>query len=1042
VSDRLIVRGAREHNLRDVNLDLPRNSMIVFTGLSGSGKSSLAFDTIFAEGQRRYVESLSSYARQFLGQMDKPDVDFIEGLSPAVSIDQKSTSRNPRSTVGTITEVYDYLRLLFARVGEPHCPKCGRPISRQTPQQIVDRVLAMEDGTRFQVLAPVIRGRKGEYVDLFADLQSKGFARVRVDGTVYQLTEPPKLKKQEKHTIEVVVDRLAVKATAKQRLTDSIETALKLAAGVVVLEFVDLPEDDEHRERTFSEHLACMYDDLSFEALEPRSFSFNAPYGACPVCSGLGTKKEVDPELIIADPEKSLRQGAIQPWSTGQSAEYFLRLLEALGKDQGFTVDTPWRAVSDRAQKAILYGDDYQVHVRYRNRFGRQREYYTGFQGVVPWIERRHSDTESDWSRDKYEGYMRDVPCATCGGARLKPEILAVTIAGRNIAEICALSVGDSRDILGSMELTDRQKMIAERVLKEINARLRFLVDVGLDYLSLDRAAGTLSGGEAQRIRLATQIGSGLVGVLYVLDEPSIGLHQRDNHRLIETLERLRSLGNTLIVVEHDEDTIRSADWIVDIGPGAGEHGGHVVHSGPLEQLLANENSITGAYLSGRRSIPTPAIRRPQTPGRELVVHGAREHNLRNLNVSFPLGQLIAVTGVSGSGKSTLVNDILYATLANQINGARLVPGRHTRVSGVDQVDKVVGVDQSPIGRTPRSNPATYTGVFDHVRRLFAETTEAKIRGYGPGRFSFNVKGGRCEVCAGDGTIKIEMNFLPDVYVPCEECKGARYNRETLDVHYKSRTIAEVLDMPIEEAAKFFEAIPAIHRHLKTLVDVGLGYVRLGQPAPTLSGGEAQRVKLASELQKRSTGRTVYVLDEPTTGLHFEDIRKLLRVLEDLVDKGNTVIVIEHNLDVIKTADWLIDMGPEGGHKGGLVIAVGSPEEMAEVAESHTGQFLRRTLGLGGIPAGSDEAIARAHQANGGSANAPTKTAKSANGRAGSATNRAVGKPSVQKAAPAKKSATKATAAKVTPTNATKVAASKSAAADAVAKTTRKAAAR
>jgi excinuclease ABC subunit A len=1007
VSDRLIIRGAREHNLRDVNLDLPRNSMIVFTGLSGSGKSSLAFDTIFAEGQRRYVESLSSYARQFLGQMDKPDVDFIEGLSPAVSIDQKSTSRNPRSTVGTITEVYDYLRLLFARVGEPHCPKCGRPISRQTPQQIVDRVLAMDDGTRFQVLAPVIRGRKGEYVDLFADLQSKGFARVRVDGTVYQLTEPPKLKKQEKHTIEVVVDRLAVKANAKQRLTDSIETALKLASGVVVLEFVDLPEGDEHRERTFSEHLACMYDDLSFEALEPRSFSFNAPYGACPECSGLGTKKEVDPELIIPDQEKSLRQGAIQPWSTGQSAEYFLRLLEALGKDQGFNLDTPWRAISDRAQKAILYGDDYQVHVRYRNRFGRQREYYTGFQGAVPWIERRHSDTESDWSRDKYEGYMRDVPCATCGGARLKPEILAVTIAGRNIAEVCALSVGDCSEILGGMELSDRQKMIAERVLKEINARLRFLIDVGLDYLSLDRAAGTLSGGEAQRIRLATQIGSGLVGVLYVLDEPSIGLHQRDNHRLIETLERLRSLGNTLIVVEHDEDTIRTADWIVDIGPGAGEQGGHVVHSGTFDDLLTNEQSITGAYLAGRRSIPTPEIRRPRTPGRELVVHGAREHNLKNLTVGFPLGQLIAVTGVSGSGKSTLVNDILYATLANQINGARLVPGRHTRVSGVDLVDKVVGVDQSPIGRTPRSNPATYTGVFDHVRRLFAETTEAKIRGYGPGRFSFNVKGGRCEVCAGDGTIKIEMNFLPDVYVPCEECKGARYNRETLEVHYKGRTISEVLDMPIDEAEKFFEAIPAIHRHLKTLVDVGLGYVRLGQPAPTLSGGEAQRVKLASELQKRSTGRTVYVLDEPTTGLHFEDIRKLLKVLEGLVDKGNTVIVIEHNLDVIKTADWLIDMGPEGGHKGGLVIAVGSPEEMVEVPESHTGQFLRHTLHLDGEPTGSEAAIARAVEANGGGAVAAARTSTAA-GRAAKATQKAP----AQKSTGAKKTATRATPAK------------------------------
>jgi len=980
VADRLIIRGAREHNLRDVSLDLPRDAMIVFTGLSGSGKSSLAFDTIFAEGQRRYVESLSSYARQFLGQMDKPDVDFIEGLSPAVSIDQKSTSRNPRSTVGTITEVYDYLRLLFARVGEPHCPKCGRPISRQTPQQIVDRVLAMDDGTRFQVLAPVVRGRKGEYVDLFAELQAKGYARVRIDGVVYPLTEPPKLKKQEKHTIEVVVDRLTVKASAKQRLTDSVETALRLAAGVVLLEFVDLPEDDEHRERTFSEHLACPYDDLSFEAMEPRSFSFNAPYGACPDCTGLGTKKEVDPELVVPDVERTLREGAIQPWASGTTLEYFLRLLEALGDQEHFDIDTPWRALPSRAQKTILHGAEDQVHVRYRNKYGRERSYYTGFEGVVQWIERRHSDTESDWSRDKYEGYMRDVPCPTCGGARLKPEVLAVTIDGKSIAEVCNLSVGDCADLLGAMTLNDRQKMIAERVLKEINARLRFLVDVGLDYLSLDRPSGTLSGGEAQRIRLATQIGSGLVGVLYVLDEPSIGLHQKDNHRLIETLVRLKNLGNTLIVVEHDEDTIRTADWVVDIGPGAGEHGGRIVHSGSVDGLLKSKESMTGAYLSGRRQIPTPGMRRMQIPGRELVVQGAREHNLKNLTVSFPLGQFIAVTGVSGSGKSTLVNDILYTVLANQINGARLVPGRHTRITGTDEVDKVVGVDQSPIGRTPRSNPATYTGVFDNIRKLFAETTEAKVRGYGPGRFSFNVKGGRCENCAGDGTIKIEMNFLPDVYVPCEVCKSARYNRETLEVHYKGRTISEVLEMPIEEAATFFEAIPAIHRHLKTLVDVGLGYVRLGQPAPTLSGGEAQRVKLASELQKRSTGRTVYVLDEPTTGLHFEDIRKLLRVLESLVDKGNTVIVIEHNLDVIKTADWLIDMGPEGGHKGGTVLAAGTPEEIAEVAESATGQFLRHVLGLDGEATGAADAISRAAKANGTArpATAPKRAAAAA----------------------------------------------------------------
>jgi excinuclease ABC subunit A len=971
VADRLIIRGAREHNLRDVNLDLPRDAMIVFTGLSGSGKSSLAFDTIFAEGQRRYVESLSSYARQFLGQMDKPDVDFIEGLSPAVSIDQKSTSRNPRSTVGTITEVYDYLRLLFARAGEPHCPVCGERISRQTPQQIVDRVLAMGEGTRFLVLAPVVRGRKGEYVDLFAELQSKGYARARVDGVVHPLTEPPKLKKQEKHTIEVVVDRLTVKASAKQRLTDSVESALRLSGGLVLLEFVDLPEDDPHRERRYSEHLACPNDHpLAIEDLEPRVFSFNSPYGACPECTGLGTKKEVDPELVVPDPERTLREGAIHPWSAGHTFDYFLRLLEALGDAEHFDLDTPWRKLSSRAQKTILHGVDDQVHVRYRNKYGRERSYYTGFEGVVQWIERRHTETESDWSRDKYEGYMRDVPCAACGGARLKPEVLAVTLGGKSIADVCALSVGECADLLGTIELADRQKMIAERVLKEINARLRFLVDVGLDYLSLDRPAGTLSGGEAQRIRLATQIGSGLVGVLYVLDEPSIGLHQRDNHRLIETLVRLKRLGNTLIVVEHDEDTIRTADWIVDIGPGAGEHGGRIVHSGALPELLANAESMTGAYLSGRRSIPIPGSRRPRTAGRELVVLGAREHNLRNLTVSFPLGQLIAITGVSGSGKSTLVNDILYAVLANQINGARLVPGRHTRVTGLDQVDKVVGVDQSPIGRTPRSNPATYTGVFDHIRRLFAETTEAKVRGYGPGRFSFNVKGGRCEACSGDGTIKIEMNFLPDVYVPCEVCKGARYNRETLEVHYKGRTIAEVLEMPIEEACEFFAAIPPIHRHLQTLVDVGLGYVRLGQPAPTLSGGEAQRVKLASELQKRSTGRTVYVLDEPTTGLHFEDIRKLLLVLQGLVDKGNTVIVIEHNLDVIKSADWLIDMGPAGGHRGGAVVATGTPEEIAETPQSHTGQFLRPVLGLQGAAKGAAAAVSRAAKANGTAAKA------------------------------------------------------------------------
>ncbi|MCW2600035.1 MAG: excinuclease subunit [Frankiales bacterium] len=944
MADRLVVRGAREHNLKDVSLDLPRDALIVFTGLSGSGKSSLAFDTIFAEGQRRYVESLSAYARQFLGQMDKPDVDFIEGLSPAVSIDQKSTNRNPRSTVGTITEVYDYLRLLFARAGTPHCPKCGRVIARQQPSQIVDRVLELEEGSRFQVLAPVIRERKGEYVDLFADLQTKGFSRARVDGVVHSLTEVPKLKKQEKHTIEVVVDRLTVKESSKRRLTDSVETALKLGNGLVTLDFVDLPEDDPHRERTFSEHLACLYDDLSFEELEPRSFSFNSPFGACVECHGLGTRKEVDPELVVPDPEKTLGEGAIQPWSSGHNIEYFGRLITALGDALGFTLKTRWAELTAKQQKAVLYGHDTEVHIRYRNRYGRERSYYTSYEGVVPFLERRHGEAETDTSRERYEGYMREVPCPACHGARLKPEVLAVTLSGKSIAEIAALSIAECAEFLRSLELDDRQRMIAERVLKEVNERMGFLLDVGLDYLSLNRPAGTLAGGEAQRIRLATQIGSGLVGVLYVLDEPSIGLHQRDNRRLIDTLVRLRDLGNTLIVVEHDEDTIHHADWVVDIGPGAGEHGGQVVVSGTVKELLESEDSITGQYLSGRRSIEVPATRRPRDRKRQLTIVGAREHNLRDVTVDIPLGQLVAVTGVSGSGKSTLINDILAAVLVNQLNGAREVPGRHTRVNGLDQLDKVVRVDQSPIGRTPRSNPATYTGVFDHMRKLFAETTEAKVRGYLPGRFSFNVKGGRCENCAGDGTIKIEMNFLPDVYVPCEVCHGARYNRETLEVHFKGKTISEVLDMPIEEAAEFFEAVPAISRHLRTLVDVGLGYVRLGQPAPTLSGGEAQRVKLASELQKRQTGRTIYVLDEPTTGLHFEDIRKLLVVLGRLVDQGNSVVVIEHNLDVIKTADWVIDMGPEGGSGGGTVVAQGTPEDVAATPASHTGRFLAEVL--------------------------------------------------------------------------------------------------
>ncbi|HEX7806558.1 MAG TPA: excinuclease ABC subunit UvrA [Cellulomonas sp.] len=944
MNDRLVIQGAREHNLRNVDLDLPRDRLIVFTGLSGSGKSSLAFDTIFAEGQRRYVESLSAYARQFLGQMDKPDVDFIEGLSPAVSIDQKSTNRNPRSTVGTITEVYDYLRLLFARAGTQHCPVCGERVTAQTPQQIVDRLLELPEGTKYQVLAPVVRGRKGEYSDLFKELQAKGFARARVDGGVVQLTAPPTLEKKLKHDIEVVVDRLVAREGVQRRLTDSVETALGLAGGLLVVELVDADIDDPARERRFSETRACPNDhELTLEEIEPRTFSFNAPYGACPECTGIGSRLEIDPDLVIPDEEASLAEGAVAPWAQ-ISSEYFQRVLSALASDLGFSMDTPWRALPERAKHAVLYGENHEVRVKYKNRWGRERQYSTGFEGVVTFLERRHGETESEWSKEKYEAFMREVPCPVCEGTRLKPEVLAVKIGGRSIAEVCALPIRDARDFLDTLELGEREAAIALQVLKEIQARLGFLLDVGLDYLSLMRPAATLSGGEAQRIRLATQIGSGLTGVLYVLDEPSIGLHQRDNRRLIDTLTRLRDLGNTLIVVEHDEDTIRAADWIVDIGPGAGEHGGRVVHSGDLPGLLASKESLTGAYLSGRRSIPMPDSRRPIDPERMLTVFGAREHNLTGIDVSFPLGTLIAVTGVSGSGKSTLVNSILYTVLANQLNGARQVPGRHTRVTGLDTLDKVVHVDQGPIGRTPRSNPATYTGVWDHVRRLFAETTEAKVRGYAPGRFSFNVKGGRCEACSGDGTLKIEMNFLPDVYVPCEVCHGDRYNRETLEVHFKGKTVADVLAMPIEEAAEFFAAVPGIARHLRTLVDVGLGYVRLGQPAPTLSGGEAQRVKLAAELQKRSSGRTIYVLDEPTTGLHFEDIRKLLGVLQSLVDKGNSVVVIEHNLDVIKNADWVIDMGPEGGNGGGRVIAEGTPEHVSQVAASHTGRFLAEVL--------------------------------------------------------------------------------------------------
>ena len=940
------VQGARENNLKNVDLTIPRDAMVVFTGLSGSGKSSLAFDTIFAEGQRRYVESLSSYARMFLGQVDKPDVDFIEGLSPAVSIDQKSTSKNPRSTVGTITEIYDYMRLLWARIGHPHCPECGEEITQQTPQQIVDTLQEYPERTRLQILAPVVSARKGEFVDLFKDLLTQGYSRARVDGETVQLSDPPKLAKQYKHTIEVVVDRIVIKDGIHQRLTDSIETALKLADGRVLIDFVDREQDDPERTRSFSENLACPNNHpLQIDTIEPRAFSFNSPFGACSACDGIGSRLEVDTELLVPNPDLTLGEGAIAPWSQGKATtEYWLRLLAGLGEELGFDLNTPFKDLPAKTRAAILDGKDYKVEVSYRNRFGRERRYTSGFEGVKAYIKRKHEETESDFARDRYEQYMRQVACPSCGGARLNPTILGVKVGGQSIADITDLSLADALAFVRSLQLSAREAKIGEQVLKEIDARLQFLLDVGLDYLTLSRSAGTLSGGEAQRIRLATQIGSGLVGVLYVLDEPSIGLHQRDNRRLIETLTKLRDMGNTLIVVEHDEDTMREADWIVDVGPGAGEHGGEIVHSGSFEELLKNTKSITGDYMAGRRSIEVPASRRPVDKERELTVRGARENNLKNVTVSFPLGVFTAVTGVSGSGKSTLVNDILYTSLANKLNGAKQVPGRHKSIDGLEHLDKVIHVDQSPIGRTPRSNPATYTGVFDHIRKLFAETSEAKMRGYTPGRFSFNVKGGRCEDCSGDGTLKIEMNFLPDVYVPCETCHGKRYNRETLEVHYKGKTIADVLEMPVEEAAEFFAAFTPIARHLNTLVDVGLGYIRLGQPATTLSGGEAQRVKLATELQKRSNGRSIYVLDEPTTGLHFEDIRKLLAVLQSLVDKGNSVITIEHNLDVVKCADWIIDMGPEGGSGGGTVIAEGTPEQVAQVKGSHTGAFLTEIL--------------------------------------------------------------------------------------------------
>ena len=936
------VRGAREHNLKNINVEVPRDKLIALTGLSGSGKSSLAFDTIYAEGQRRYVESLSAYARQFLGQMDKPDVDVIEGLSPAISIDQKTASKNPRSTVGTITEIYDYLRLLWARIGVQHCPKDGIALQRQTPQQIVDRVLELPSGTRFQVLAPVVRGRKGEYDTLLGELMAQGYSRARIDGNVTDISEflksGNKLARYEQHSIDIIVDRLVQKSGINRRLTDSLETALKLADGVAGIEIMSGKSEEQGEIITFSQHMACPKCNSSFEELAPRNFSFNSPFGACETCLGLGTRYEVEEELVVPDPELSILQGAIAPWRSAHT-QYFQRMLEAVAEEYSIPLNVKWQKLSDKNKNIIMHGAGDALMVKYKNRYGRSREYSTSYEGVVPWIKRRHESAEGDYSREQFESYMREVPCRSCKGQRLKPSSLAVKVNGKSLSEVCDLSIGKSADFLKGLKLGDRDKMIAERVTKEINARLGFLLAVGLDYLTLSRAAATLAGGEAQRIRLASQIGSGLVGTLYVLDEPSIGLHQRDNHRLIETLIRLRDLGNTVMVVEHDEDTIRASDWIVDIGPGAGEHGGEVVYSGVVSGIEKVSKSITGQYLSGKKIVPVPLQRR--SPKKDwLTIRGAREHNLQNLTAKIPLGLFVAVTGVSGSGKSTLIRDILLPSLMQKIYKSKDAPGKHTAVDGVQHLDKVIDMDQSPIGRTPRSNPATYTGVFDDIRKLFAATPEAKVRGYQPGRFSFNVPGGRCEACSGDGTIKIEMVFLPDVYVPCDVCKGARYNRDTLEIAFKGKNISEILDMPISEAVDFFANQPRIARHMQTLVDVGLGYVRLGQSAPTLSGGEAQRVKLAAELAKRSTGRTIYLLDEPTTGLHFEDVRRLLTVLGRLVESGNTVLVIEHNLDVIKTADWIIDLGPEGGDGGGRIIAEGTPEDVAKVKASYTGKYL------------------------------------------------------------------------------------------------------
>ena len=944
-ADSILISGAREHNLKDVTVELPRNALIVLTGLSGSGKSSLAFDTIYAEGQRRYVESLSAYARQFLGQMDKPDVDFIEGLSPAISIDQKTASRNPRSTVGTVTEVHDYLRLLFARIGIPHCPNDGEVVKRQTPQQIVDRILEMDDGVRFMVLAPVVEGRKGEYQALFKDLVRQGYSRARIDGDVRPLDEDIRLDRYYQHTIEVVVDRLVRREGVVDRLTQSIETALGLAEGKAMVDVIDGPT------LSFSQHLACDRCGLSFSELAPRNFSFNSPYGACSTCAGIGARYQVAEDLVVPNDRLSVMEGAIAPWAY-QYSGYYTRLLDALAEDMGFSLQTPWRELSQPVREEILHGKvRRQLRVSYRNRRGRRRVWSTRYEGVLPHLERRHRDTGSDSARDSYRQYMRQVPCDECGGARLGEISRAVTVGGVNIHHLSELSLGGVLDFIDRLELTDRESTIAERVLKEVRSRISFLLDVGLGYLTLGRSAATLAGGEAQRIRLATQIGSGLVGVLYILDEPSIGLHQRDNRRLIETLTRLRDLGNTLVVVEHDEETIRSADHVVDIGPGAGEHGGRIVAQGTVETICRERSSITGDYLSGRRVIPVPPARR-EGSGKNIRILGAAEHNLDRLDVDFPLGKLICVTGVSGSGKSTLVEDILYKALLRSIYRSRVLPGRHREIEGIEHIDKVINIDQSPIGRTPRSNPATYTKVFDHIRALYSKVPDSQARGYKPGRFSFNVTGGRCEECRGDGTIKIEMHFLPDVYVPCEQCRGRRYNRETLQILWKGESVADVLEMSVAQALELFTHHPPIALTLQTLSDVGVGYIRLGQPATTLSGGEAQRVKLASELRKRSTGRTMYILDEPTTGLHFEDVRRLLGVLHRLVDGGNTVVVIEHNLDVVKSADYVIDLGPEGGSGGGRVVATGSPEEVAANPASYTGHYLEGVLATYGAPAG------------------------------------------------------------------------------------------